>query len=84
LEAAKGEHYEKRYLSRVRAFAGVKELFKTINVRSGSKAILRAQQRRFRSNPVNGHHLTGSIGPIRAHTGSCATRPSNMSQTGLK
>jgi hypothetical protein len=34
LEAAKGEHYEKRYLSRVRAFAGVKELFKTINVKS--------------------------------------------------
>jgi phosphoglycolate phosphatase-like HAD superfamily hydrolase len=37
--AADGDHYEKRYLPRVRAFAGVKELFKTLKAEGGSIAL---------------------------------------------
>jgi phosphoglycolate phosphatase-like HAD superfamily hydrolase len=39
LKAADGEHYEKRYLPTVRAFAGVKELFKIIKAEGGSIAL---------------------------------------------
>jgi len=38
-KAADGEHYEKRYLPTVRAFAGVKELFKIIKAEGGSIAL---------------------------------------------
>jgi beta-phosphoglucomutase-like phosphatase (HAD superfamily) len=39
LLAADGKHYEKTYLPRVRAFAGIRELFKTIKAGGGSIAL---------------------------------------------
>jgi hypothetical protein len=31
-----------------------------------TQAVLTAPKRHFRSTPINGHHRTGTIGPVRA------------------
>jgi len=36
----------------------------------GSKAPLRPWVSHFRSSPINGHHQTGPVGPVRANNGS--------------
>ena len=36
------------------------------HVRDGSKTVLTAPKRHFRSTPINGHRQTGPVGPIRA------------------
>jgi hypothetical protein len=40
------------------------------NVRSGSKAPFRPSASHFRSNPINGRHQTGPVGPVSAKRGS--------------
>src|ERR1035437_7782826 len=35
-----------------------------------SKAVLTAPKRHFRFAPINGHHQTGPVGPVRATSGS--------------
>ena len=37
------------------------------DVRLGSKTVLTAPKRYFRSTPNNGHHQTGPLGPVRAN-----------------
>jgi hypothetical protein len=39
-------------------------------VRFGSKTVLAALKCEFRSTPINGHHQTGPVGPVRARLGS--------------
>jgi len=39
-------------------------------LRSGSKASVCRSASHFRSTPINGHHQTGPIGPVRANIGS--------------
>jgi hypothetical protein len=40
------------------------------NVRDGSKTVLKAPKRHFRFAPINGHHQTGPVGPVRVNNGS--------------
>jgi hypothetical protein len=42
---------------------------KLVNVAVGSFASFRPSADHFRSTPINGHHLTGPVGPFRATTG---------------
>jgi hypothetical protein len=42
------------------------------NVRLGSKPVLTAPKRHFRSTPANGHRQTGPVGPVRATFGNHA------------
>jgi hypothetical protein len=42
-------------------------------VRFGSKTVMTAPKRYFRSTPNNGHHQTGPLGPVRAMNGLTLT-----------
>ena len=45
-----------------------------LNVRSGSTAVLTVPNRHFWSNPMNGHHQTGPVGPVGARSGICLAK----------
>ena len=43
---------------------------RTADFRFGSKRVLTTPKRHFRFAPINGHHQTGPVGPVRATNGS--------------